>query len=127
MSLLLDLDRLRDVIAIEGNDLQWKPAPSGEGVMIAPLWGNPAEGAHGMIARYPPGLHHALHTHTCALKVVVLSGYFTFSLANEPIRKFGPGSFVWIPANVPHTSGCDDSGPCTVLHEGSGKWDRTPV
>jgi quercetin dioxygenase-like cupin family protein len=97
------------------------------GVTKADLWGNSDTGAHGTLTRFEATTDNGLHTHANAVRVVVISGNFLYGSGEEPAKKFGPGSYIFIPAGMKHTSGCDAGETCLFFEEQSGKFDLKPV
>src|SRR5262245_47388406 len=66
-------------IFIPAADVKWTDLdPNGApGVKIADVWGNHARGAYGSFLKFPAGFLSALHTHSHAIKIVVISGTYT--------------------------------------------------
>src|SRR5215471_2288788 len=114
-------------VEMSATDLKWSEVPDTGGVQVAPLWGEMMKGAHGMMAKFPPGNAHPLHTHTADFKVVVISGGFTYGPEGGPEKTYGPGSYLMIPGGTKHTSGCAAGAPCIMFQEASGKFDMKPV
>ena len=111
-------------------DMKWveldpKGAP---GVMIADLWGDHTKGAYGSITKFPAGFSAPLHTHTNAMKIVIISGTFIAGPEGKPEVRLGPGSYFWQPGgNYRHTTACDKASECVFFSEGAGKFDLKPV
>src|SRR5262249_2702745 len=112
----------KEAVQMPAAEMKWAEVPDTGGVQVAPLWGDMKKGAHGAMAKFPPGTTHPLHTHTPELKVVVISGEFTYGPEGGPEKTFGPGSFLMIPGGTKHTSGCAGSAPCVMFQEGSAKF-----
>ena len=117
----------KEVVEISAAELKWTEVPETGGVQVAPLWGEMMKGAHGAMAKFPPGSTHPLHTHTPDLKVVVVSGGFTYGTEGGPEKVYGPGSYLMIPGGTKHTSGCAAGAPCLLFQEGSAKFDMKLV
>lgn len=117
----------KEAITWTPEEMKWTETPNSGGVKTVALWGDMNKGAHGTIAKFPAGVEHPLHTHTNDVKLVVITGQFTFGPEGGPVRSFGPGSYVLVPGGMKHTSGCDKSGECTMFQESPGKFDFKPV
>jgi quercetin dioxygenase-like cupin family protein len=113
-------------VTLTAAEQKWMEIPNTK-VQISTLWGDFAKGPHGVIAKFVPGEEHPLHSHGANLKMVVLSGNFMFGGEGERPKAYGPGSYVLVPANFKHTSGCDKSGPCVMFQEGDAAFDMKPV
>jgi len=96
------------------------------GVSQAVLWGDPEKGAHASLVKFAPGTKHPLHSHSATVKVVVISGTLLYAPENGAEKKLGPGSYLMVPGNMKHTSGCEAT-ECLFFSEASGKWDRKTV
>ena len=107
-------------------DITFEQTPA-KGVMKADLWGSAAKGAHGSLVKFAAGTDNGLHTHTYDIKAVVVSGNFLYGSGEEPAKKLGPGSYLFIPAGMKHTSGCDAGADCLFFEEQPGKFDIKPV
>jgi quercetin dioxygenase-like cupin family protein len=96
------------------------------GVSKAILWGNPEKGAYGSLTRFAKGQRNPLHTHSNAIKIVVVSGTFVYdSGAGE--KALGPGSYLLQPAGVKHVSGAGADADCLFFEESDGLFDLHPV
>src|SRR5438105_3548878 len=92
------------------SDQKWTDLdPAGApGVKIADLWGNHTKGAYGAITKFPAGFMAPLHTHTYAMKIVIISGTFISTPEGKPEVRLGPGSYLMQPGgNYRHTTACD--------------------
>ena len=102
-------------------DLDPKGAP---GVKIADVWGDHAKGAFGAFLRFPAGFIAPLHTHTHAIKIVVLSGTYLQTPDGKAEMRMGPGSYVLQPGGAyRHVSACDRASDCELFIQSSGKFD----
>jgi quercetin dioxygenase-like cupin family protein len=100
-------------------DLKWEPlAGAPPGVMSVMLWGDNTKGAYGGFTKFPAGFKAPLHYHTDATKIVVIKGAYTFNG-----KKYGPGSYVYVPAGVQHESGGVEDSESIFFIEQSGKFD----
>ena len=111
-------------------DLKWADLnPTGApGVKIADVWGDHTKGAYGAFLKFPAGFLAPLHTHTYAVKIVVVSGTYTQTPEGKTEMRMGPGSYVMQPGGTyKHISGCDKASACELFIESNGKFDLKPV
>jgi anti-sigma factor ChrR (cupin superfamily) len=107
------------------SDLDPKGAP---GVKVADLWGDHAKGAFGAFFKLPAGFVAPLHTHTHAMKVVIVSGTYIQAPEGKPEFRLGPGSYFQQPGgNYRHVTTCDKASDCVFLVESGGKFDLKVV
>jgi len=117
-------------IFIPAADLKWtdldpKGAP---GIKIADVWGNHAKSAYSSFVKFPAGFLAPLHTHSHAIKIVVISGTYTQTPEGKPEQRLGPGSYAYQPGGAyKHVSGCDKASDCVLYIESSGAFDLKPV
>jgi quercetin dioxygenase-like cupin family protein len=109
-----------------GGDLLWKEMPGMANVKVATLWGDLESGSHGALVRIPADNRFPLHTHSNAVKLVVISGVFHYAPGDGPDVELGPGSYLMVPGGLRHTSGTGDA-QCELFQEGMGKWDIKPA
>jgi hypothetical protein len=117
-------------VVMPAGDLKWTDLdPQGApGVKIADLWGDHTKGAFGAFLKFPAGFAAPLHTHTNAVKIVVVSGTFTQAPEGKPEFRLGPGSYLMQPGgSYKHTTGCDPASECVFFAESTGKFDLKPV
>jgi anti-sigma factor ChrR (cupin superfamily) len=111
-------------------DLKWTELdPTGApGVKHVDVWGNHATGAYGGFTKFPAGFSAPLHTHTHAIKIVVVSGTLIHGPEGKPEVRLGPGSYMMQPGgNYRHTTSCDKASECLIFGESKGKFDLKPV
>jgi anti-sigma factor ChrR (cupin superfamily) len=117
-------------VFMPGSDTKWtdldpKGAP---GVKIADLWGDHTKGAYGAFLKFPAGFLAPLHTHTHAIKIVVISGTYIQTPEGKPEERMGPGSYVFQPGgSYKHISACDKASECLLFIESGGRFDLKPV
>jgi len=58
------------------------------------------------MVKFDAGQMNALHHHTHALKIVIISGTFTHKTDGDMETKLGPGSYLMQAAGKKHVSGC---------------------
>ena len=117
-------------VIMAAGDLQWTDLdPTGApGVKIADLWGDHTKGAFGAFFKFPAGFAAPLHTHTNAVKIVIVSGTFLQAPEGKAEFRLGPGSYLMQPGgNYRHTTGCDKTSECVFFAESGGKFDLIPA
>ena len=111
-------------------DLKWteldpKGAP---GIKIVDVWGNHAKGGYGAFLTFPAGFLSPLHTHTHAIRIVVVSGTYMQTPEGKSEQRLGPGSYAFQPGgNYKHVSACDKASECLLYIESTGPFDLKPV
>jgi len=116
--------------ALPAADLRWiELDPTGApGVKVADLWGDHRTGSFGAIFRLPPGFSAPLHTHTHAMKLVVLSGTYIQGPEGKPEFRLGPSSYLMQPGGTyRHTTSCDPASECIFFVESNGAFDLHPA
>jgi quercetin dioxygenase-like cupin family protein len=64
-----------------------------------------ASDVRGVRFRYDAGARSYWHVHDGSLVLLIEQGRGRFQIKGQPIREFGPGEPVVLPANVPHWHG----------------------
>ena len=64
-----------------------------------------AADVRGVRLRYEPGARSYWHVHDGSLVLLIEQGRGRVQIKGQPIRDFGPGEPVYLPANVPHWHG----------------------
>ena len=111
-------------------DLAWVELdPTGApGVKVATLWGDVSKGPFGAFFQLPPGFAAPLHTHTHAMKLVIVSGTYIQAPKGKPAFRLGPGAYLLQPGgSYEHTTSCDQPAPCLFFVESDGAFDLRPV
>jgi len=108
-------------------DVKWTASPTVKGASMAPLWGDPNKGAYGALKKVAGGTDLGWHTHAFDQRVVGVSGTFEFQLEGGAIQELPPGSYVFTPAHVKHTSKCRAGADCVWFEEQPGKTDFIPA
>jgi quercetin dioxygenase-like cupin family protein len=117
-------------VFMPAGDLKWgdldpKGAP---GLKIADVWGDHTKGAYGAFLIFPAGFVAPLHTHTSAIKIVVVSGTYIQTPEGKAEQRLGPGSYAFQPAGpYKHISACDKASECKLFIQSSGPFDLKPV
>ncbi len=117
-------------IFMSAADLKWADLnPTGApGVKIADVWGEHARGGYRAFLKFPAGFAAPLHTHTNAIKIVVISGTYIQTPEGKSEMRMGPGSYVFQPGgSYKHLSACDKASECLLFIESTGKFDLKPV
>jgi len=117
-------------VFMPASELKWTDLdPTGApGVKIADLWGNHTKGAYGAFIKFPAGFAAPLHTHTNAMKIVIVSGTFIQGPEGKPEVRLGAGSYLSQPGgNYRHTTSCDKASDCLFFAESNGKFDLKPA
>jgi quercetin dioxygenase-like cupin family protein len=117
----------RAPLMLSFTDLKWTELPERKGMQFAVLSGDPKKGAYTQMRKVPAGTDNPLHTHSSELKNVVISGVWYTGADGVSARDFGPGSFVRMPANWVHESGCRAGSDCVFYQEGKGRFDFKPA
>ena len=105
------------------DDIKWEALQGGPpGVMSATLWGDQTKGAYGGLTKFPAGFKAPLHFHTNDMKVVVIKGAYTYKG-----KKYGPGSYLFVPGKDKHESGGVDDSESIFFIEQPGTFDIVPV
>lgn len=113
-------------VTIAADALKWEELTAkAPGVMIATVSGDYRTGAWIGFVKFPAGSKSAVHTHSSDLKIVVVSGTFRYGATPETEKNYSPGSYVFIPANLPH-SNSQPQGAWLYLEQ-PGKFDSIPV
>ncbi len=106
---------------LKWGDLDPKGAP---GVKIADVWGDHTKSGYGSFLKFPAGFLAPLHTHTSAIKIVVVSGTYIQTPEGRAEMRMGPGSYVFQPGgSYKHISACDKASECLLFIESVGPFD----
>ena len=96
------------------------------GSSMAPLWGNPDVGAHGVFVKFVPGFDAGTHTHPNDVNIVVLRGAYLYrDDAGE--KRVGPGQFLHIRGGHRHWSGGDSREGALFYHHATERFDLVPA
>lgn len=79
----------------------------------ATLWGDPDDGAHGMIVRLAGGATTGLLAHRNAFSLVPLTGVVSIESADASLES-NPGSVLEVGANTVLSMGCEGADGCTL-------------
>ncbi|MGE0724828.1 MAG: cupin domain-containing protein [Alphaproteobacteria bacterium] len=113
---------------VAADEVKWGPAPPSlpPGAQAAALLGGPAkEGPFVIRLKFPPGFVIPPHRHSKDEFVTVLAGGFAVTagdrLDRSAARPLPPGSFVHLPAGMPHFAWAE--GETIVQINGNGPFD----
>jgi quercetin dioxygenase-like cupin family protein len=106
-------------------DLKWQAA-SGAPTMVVAASSAP-NGSHCDFSKFPKGTKVPLHTHTADISAVVLAGQFGSAEEGKAVKPGGPGSYVFIPGGLKHTTECGADADCIIFDCQPGAFDLAPV
>jgi len=116
-------DMAKEDIVWPADAVKWEAGPVA-GTKVAKLWGDWMKGGpYGVLVKFDAGQINALHHHTHALKIVIMSGTFTHKTDGGMETKLGPGSYLMQAAGKKHVSGCAAGAECTFFMTSDGKFD----
>lgn len=108
-------------------DIKWVDVPEMKGTQQAVLWGNPKMGAYGSLDKWPGGTETPVHTHTLAIKAVILAGTLVITPDGGAAKELPAGSYVMIPGGMKHATTCKAGADCVFFGEQAGKFDMKPA
>jgi quercetin dioxygenase-like cupin family protein len=108
-------------------EIKWLDSTAMKGLSTATLWGDPSKGANAELKKVAAGTDFGWHTHSSDHKILAISGTFDFQLEGGQVQKLGPGSYVFVPANMKHTGKCNEASECMYFEESAGKSDFIPA
>ena len=111
----------------QAGDVKWTPSPAMKGLSVAPLWGDPSQGAYGALKKVAAGTEFGWHTHSSDQKVVAISGTFDIQLEGDTVKQLSAGSYLFVPGGVKHTAKCRMGSDCLYFEEQPGKSDYIPA
>jgi hypothetical protein len=116
-------DKAKDDVVWPAEAVKWEAGPVA-GTKVAKLWGDWMKGGpYGVLVKFDGGQINALHHHSHALKIVIISGTFVHKTDGAPETKLGPGSYLMQAAGKKHVSGCASGAECTFVMTSEGKFD----
>jgi mannose-6-phosphate isomerase-like protein (cupin superfamily) len=99
---------------------------TGNGVTMAPVWGDATMGSHGTFSKFPAGYDAGMHTHTNDVWIVGVKGAYLYK-DDAGEKRVGPGDFLLVPGGHKHWSGGDKKEGALFYEESSGKFDLIPA
>ena len=116
-------DKAKEDVVWPADSIKWEAGPV-PGTKFATLWGDRTKGGpYGVMVKFDAGQVNALHHHSHALKIVVISGTFTHKTDGGMETKLGPGSYLLQAAGKKHVSGCAAGAECTFFMTSEDKFD----
>lgn len=116
-------DNKKEAVLWMAKDIKWEAIPGGtSGAMAAKLWGDETTGAYGGFTKFPAGFKAPLHNHSYDMKIVVVKGAYIFNG-----KKYGPGSYLFIPGGQNHESGGAKDSETIFFSEQPGSFDLKPA
>lgn len=113
-------------VAVAADRLAWEDmAAKGSGVLVADTQGHHAKGPWSGFVKFPAGSKSGVHAHSGDMAIVVLSGTFRYGTDPDHEQPYGPGSYIFIPARLPHSNSQPDG--AVLFLQQSGKFDNLPV
>lgn len=100
-------------------------SPQRPGVKVADVAGDHTKGAWKGLVKYPGVTKSGLHKHSADLEIVVVSGTFNFGETPDAEKPYGPGSYIRVPAGVPHSNSTAEE--CTIFITQPGKYDTKAI
>lgn len=120
------LSEERKGVALAPDALRWREmSAKAAGVMIAEVRGESFSGPWSGFVRFPAGSKSAVHTHSSDMTVVIIKGTWRYGPSTEQEKSYGPGSYVLIPAELPHSNSQPEE--VVMFVEQSGRFDNKPV
>ena len=114
----------QDLLFVSADDAKFKDVIPG--VAKAVLWGNHDKGPYGAFTKFAPGFDGGMHTHTNALRIVVLKGAYLYK-DDAGEKRVEAGDFIRIPARHKHWSGGDKKDGALFYEESNGKFGLLPA
>jgi quercetin dioxygenase-like cupin family protein len=107
-------------VVLPADQMHFKEAM--QGVSRAVLWGNPDKGPYASITRFSKGFKVGRHYHSHNIKAVIISGTFVYDSGNGE-KRLGPGSYLFEPRGLRHSSAAGGDEDCVFLEQGDGPFD----
>lgn len=118
-----DAASAKSFVVKPAEDMKWEAlAGAPPGPMLSVISGDPTKGPYKAIEKFPAGFSVPVHTHPADHKVVVISGTWIHGEPGKPDVRLGPGSYLFQPAGMKHSTACDAASECMFLIESSGKF-----
>ena len=112
-------DNNKQAVHMTAEEIKWEAIPGGVGgAMRSQLWEDASTGAYGGFTKFPAGFKAPMHYHTNDMKLVVVKGAYMYNG-----KKYGPGSYLFIPGGDKHESGGAANSETVFFIEQPGKFD----
>ena len=117
------------VITAAGTEAEYVPVPGfPRGADFSIMNGDPATGAFEMFFRLQPGVTVPMHFHTSAERTVGVQGTITMAYEDGSTMDITPGSYMFIPWQMPHAASCPEGEwPCIAYFYFDKAFDVTWV
>ncbi len=117
------------VITAAGTEVVYVPVPGfPRGADFSIINGDPATGAFDMFFRLQPGVTVPMHFHTSAERTVGVQGTITMTYDDGSTTDITPGSYMFIPWQMPHAASCPEGErPCIAYFYFDKAFDVTWV
>jgi quercetin dioxygenase-like cupin family protein len=116
------------LVSVPASEMKWRELAGTGGIRVADMRGSVTDGgAYEGFVEFPAGKHNPHHFHTQALPTVVLSGVFYAVFDDGKKVQYPAGSYYYIPAKVPHLSGCEPGPNCVLFQYQRDKFDLVPT
>jgi len=112
---------------IPAGEIVFEPLVLGSPVQVAKLWGDRAQGEHGMLLRIPVGFEAGLHSHTGDYHGINLQGIWVHTTADGQTKELPAGSYVMQPGMQNHNDVCKGPGDCILFIHQWAKGDFIPA
>jgi hypothetical protein len=110
-------------VVCAAEDMKWEALQGGPpGVMTARLRAVGSKGGYDGFNKFPAGFKAPLHYHTYDTKIIVIKGGYTYKG-----KKYGPGSYLFIPGGDKHESGGVEDSESVFFIEQPGPFDLKVV
>lgn len=109
--------------------LQWGPCPAflPAGCGIAVLHGDPSKPNADIFLKLPGRSDIAMHTHTSAERMVLVSGELLVTYEGQSEARLTPGTYAYGPAGRPHAGRCVSDAACILMIAFEGPVDAIPA
>jgi quercetin dioxygenase-like cupin family protein len=110
-------DEAAFIRTVDSAEIAWGPCPEfmPEGCALAVLQGNPAERNADVFFKLPAKSTAALHTHTSAERMVLVSGEMKVQYEGQEPVVLKAGTYAYGPASLPHEATCSSDQDCILF------------
>lgn len=115
-----------DPVRLTLEDMNFAPvlASKPDGPKVDHVWGDPREGAHGVMVKFPAGYTTDYRSNTAAQHGVVIKGTFISQPKGAAEgKKLGPGSYWFQPGDQQYSMRCEGSEECLLYMTFDGAYD----
>jgi quercetin dioxygenase-like cupin family protein len=110
-------DEAAFIRTVDSAEIAWGPCPEfmPEGCALAVLQGNPAERNADVFFKLPAKSTAALHTHTSAERMVLVSGEMKVQYEGQEPVVLKAGTYAYGPASLAHEATCSSDQDCILF------------